>query len=87
MCPTECDPEVLGTRPSSQSGPGSVAVANGVVMYTGVSPGSVATLECDSRYSPVNSLLRTCLSSGRWNGEALSCTQTTMAGNNGLCLE
>ena len=84
---TECDPGMLGTRPSSQSGPGSVAVTNGAVMYTGISLGSVATLGCDSGYSPVSNLVRTCLSSGRWSGEALSCMQATMAGDNGLCLE
>ena len=85
MCLIKRDPEVLGTRPSSQSGAGSVAVTNGVVMYTGISPESVATLECDSGYSPVSNLVRTCLSSGHWSGEALICRQTTMAGDNGLC--
>ena len=84
MCQIKCDLEVLGTRPSSQSGPGSVAVTNGMVTYTGVTTGSVATLECDSGYSPVNnSVNRTCLSTGHWSGEALSCVQikTSVAGN------
>ena len=80
----ECDPEVFGIRPSSQSGPGSVAVTNGEVTYTGVTAGSVATLKCDSGYSPVNnSVNRTCLITGHWSGEALSCIQikTSVAGN------
>ena len=75
---------MFGFKPSSQSGPGSVAVTNGEVTYTDVSPGSVATLKCDSGYSPVNnSVNRTCLSTGHWSGEVLSCVliKTSVAGD------
>ena len=75
---------MFGFKPSSQSGSGSVVVTNGEVTFTGVSPGSVATLKCDSGYSPVNnSVNRTCLNTGHWSGEALSCVQirTGVAGD------
>ncbi|XP_064400235.1 uncharacterized protein LOC135346511 isoform X2 [Halichondria panicea] len=50
VCLVECDPEVLGASPSSQRSAGSVAVPNGVVTYSGVVLGSVATLTCDTEY-------------------------------------
>ena len=80
---------MFGIRPSSQNGSGSVAVTNGMVTYTGVTTGSIATLKCDSGYStlycnsPVNnSVNRTCLITGHWSGEALSCVliKTSVAG-------
>ncbi len=63
----ECDPEVLGTSPSSQRNAGSVAVLNGVVTYSGVVLGSVAILICDPGYNVANEYNRTCMSDSHWS--------------------
>ncbi len=76
----ECDPEVLGKSPSSQRSAGSVAVLNGVVTYSGVVLGSVATLTCDTEYSIANEYNRTCMSDGHWSKGTLRCEQETTAG-------
>ncbi len=77
----ECDPEVLGTNPTSQRSAGSVAVPNGVVTYSGVVLGSVATITCDTGYSVANEYNRTCMmSDGHWSKGTLRCDQETTAG-------
>ncbi len=77
----ECDPEVLGTNPSSQRSAGSVAVSNGVVTYSGVVLGSVATITCDPGYNNVaNEYNRSCMSDGHWSKRMLRCEQATTAG-------
>ncbi len=76
----ECDPEVLGTSPSSPRSAGSVAVPNGVVTYSGVVLGSVATLTCDIGYSVANEHNRTCKGDGHWSKGTLRCEQETTAG-------
>ena len=78
----ECDPEVLGTSPSSQISAGSVAVPNGMVTYNGVVLGSVATLTCDIGYSVANEYNRTCMSDGHWSKlkGTVRCEQETTAG-------
>ena len=76
----DCDPEVLGTSPSSQRSAGSVSVPNGVVTYSGVVLGSVATLACDTGYSVSNEYNRTCKGDGHWSQGTLRCEQETIAG-------
>ncbi len=76
----DCDPEVLGTSPSSQRSAGSVAVPNGVVTYSGVVLSSVATLACEPGYSVTNEYNRTCMSDGHWTKGTLRCEQETTAG-------
>ena len=80
VCLVECDPEVLGTSPSSQRSAGSVAVPNGMVTYNGVVFSSVATLACDIGYSVSNEYNRTCKGDGHWSQGTLRCEQETIAG-------
>ena len=64
---------VLGDNLSSQNGSGSVRVSRGIITYTGLTPSSIAVLECDPGYRPESSLNRTCGSDGHWSEERLSC--------------
>ncbi len=57
-----------------------MAVLNGVVTYSGVVLGSVATLTCDTEYSITNEYNRTCMSDGHWSKGTLRCEQETTAG-------
>ncbi len=57
-----------------------MAVPNGVVTYSGVVLGSVATLTCDTGYSVANEYNRTCMSHGHWSKGTLRCDQETTAG-------
>ncbi len=50
-----------------------VNVSNGLIHYNGVSPGSVATLNCSNEYTADSLLNRTCLFDGWWSDEALEC--------------
>ncbi len=50
-----------------------VNVSNGLIHYNGVSPGSVATLNCSDGYTADSLLNRTCMFGGRWSNGALEC--------------
>ncbi len=60
----DCEPIVCGALDDPQ---------NGEVVVEGVSPGSVATYECDHGYEPSHSESRTCQASGEWSGSAPTC--------------
>ena len=47
---------------------------NGTVTLNGNLPGSLAIYDCDEGFQPkTDSLVRQCLISGRWSGEAVIC--------------
>ena len=72
---TVCDPTELGDHPSSVSSSGTAVTSNGMIVYTGVDVGSVASLTCNERHTPgVNSRVRTCMNDGKWNGITQTCT-------------
>ena len=56
----------------------AVNVLNGRVLYTGVAPRSVATLECNEGYRPTFDLNRTCMFGGQWSEGTLSCELITI---------
>ena len=58
---------------------GAVYVSNGRVLYTGVAPKSVATLDCNEGYRPTFDLNRTCMFGGQWSEGTLSCELITVA--------
>ncbi len=70
---TECNPEDLGSNQTSLRGQGMVNVSNGLIHYGGVSPNSIATLQCNDGYRALSFLNRTCMFGGRWSDEALEC--------------
>ena len=70
----QCDPNVLGSRPSSLSSAGSLTVNNGVIDYNGVLPGSMAHLVCDEGFTAsVETRDRTCLCNSSWSGKIQVC--------------
>ena len=77
---TDCNPGVFGTDLALNQPKNAlmVRISNGVVNYTGVSPGSIAILDCDEGYKPISGLNRsTCMFDGQWSEEILSCELTT----------
>ena len=73
---TECDPNVLGSNPSSQQSAGSVSVINGEIAYDGVAPGSIAHLVCSKGYSATEETRdRICLCNGIWSGKTQFCEE------------
>ena len=79
---TECNPEDLGTSPTSVMS-GVINISNGRVLYTGVAPMSVATLECNEGYRPTFDLNRTCMFGGQWSEGTLSCELITVSPSQG----
>ena len=71
---SQCDPNVLGSQPSSLSAAGSVTVNNGVVDYDGVLPGSMAHLVCNEGFTAsIETRDRICLCNGSWSGKIQVC--------------
>ena len=70
---TECNPEDLGSNQTSLRGQGMVNVSNGLIHYSGVSPDSIATLQCNDGYRANSFLNRTCMFDGQWSEGALEC--------------
>ncbi len=50
-----------------------VNVSNGLIYYSGVSSGSIATLQCNDGYRANSILNRTCMFDGQWSEGALEC--------------
>ena len=50
-----------------------VNVSNGLIYYSGVSSGSIATLQCNDGYRALSILNRTCMFDGQWSEGALEC--------------
>ena len=48
---------------------------NGVILYDGVVPGSVAHLACDKGYAASEIRDRTCLCNGLWSGKIQICVE------------
>ena len=48
-------------------------IDNGVVSWTGLSPGDVATYTCDSGFIIVGDPTRNCTNIGTWSGEEPTC--------------
>ncbi|XP_064391719.1 uncharacterized protein LOC135339515 [Halichondria panicea] len=69
----ECNPEDLGSNQTSLRGQGMVNVSNGLIHYSGVSPDSIATLQCNDGYRANSFLNRTCMFDGQWSEGALEC--------------
>ncbi len=70
-----CNPEELGSDPTSTNSSGKVTILSGRVEYDGVTPGSIATLMCNREYEPATgSSNRTCMNDGNWSGDQQSCT-------------
>ncbi len=69
---TECNLEDLGNS-TFLNGQGKVNVANGLICYSGVSSGSIATLQCNDGYRALSILNRTCMFDGQWSEGALEC--------------
>ena len=69
---TECNPEDLGIS-TFLNGLGKVNVSNGLIHYSGVSPDSIATLQCNDGYRANSFLNRTCMFDGQWSEGALEC--------------
>ncbi len=79
-----CNPEELGSDPTSTNSSGIVIIPSGQakpsgqVEYNGVTPGSIATLACNDGYEPVaGSSNRTCMNDGNWSGDQQNCTIVT----------
>ena len=47
--------------------------ANGMVTWTSLTTGGVATYECDRGFVLVGQVTRTCQSDSEWSGEAPTC--------------
>ncbi len=77
---TECNPDHLSSNltslhnnQTSLRGQGVVNVSNGLIHYSGVSPDSIATLQCNDGYRANSFLNRTCMFDGQWSEGALEC--------------
>ena len=74
MHSSECDPSVLGFNSSSQGSAGSVSVNNGVIVYDGVIPGSIAHLVCNKGHVVSEETRdRLCLYNGGWSESTQTC--------------
>ena len=51
-------------------------IFNGMLCYTGLTPGSTATYSCDKGYELNGSRVLECLPSGVWNGTDSTCTES-----------
>lgn len=63
---------------------GLSAPANGQVLLSGTTFGSVATYTCNNGYSLVGSSTRSCQSNGQWSGDAPSCSRKCWEGVRGV---
>ena len=70
---TECNPADLGSNQTSLRGQGMVNVSNRLIHYSGVSPDSIATLQCNDGYRADSFLNRTCMFGGQWSEGVLEC--------------
>ena len=53
--------------------PALPAIDNGVVSWTGLAPGDVATYTCDPGFILVGDPTRMCTNNGTWSGEEPRC--------------
>ena len=78
-CSAKCDPNILGSNPSSLDGNGSVTVYNGMVVYDSVLPGAVAHLVCNEGYvGSYEARDRICLN-GTWTDGLQICGKMILA--------
>ena len=47
--------------------------ANGIVIWTGLTTGSLAAYACDNGYQFTGERIRTCMSNGTWSGQDPTC--------------
>ena len=76
---TDCTLDSIGASVSSECGEGEMAgdIPNGMLCYTGLTPGSTATYHCDKGYELTgSSIVLECLPNGAWNGTFLICTKS-----------
>ena len=58
----------------------TVATANGVIVYNGLTAGSTAFLVCNDGYAPgSDSRNRVCMRDGSWSGSIQICVSTQMS--------
>ena len=71
--PIDCNLLDLGFNQTfiTSNGPGKFNISNGIVLYTGVTPRSVASVVCVEGYIPSSN--RTCMFGGQWSEGNLSC--------------
>ena len=79
---TECTLDSIGANVSNSSecAEGEMAgdIPNGMLCYTGLTPGSTATYSCDKGYElNGSSTVLECIPSGVWNGTENSCLDST----------
>ena len=53
-------------------------IPNGMLCYTGLTPGSTATYSCDEGYELNGTSVLECLPSGVWNGTDSTCTESEL---------
>ena len=51
------------------------AIPNGMLCYTGLTPGSTATYSCDKGYELSGSSVLVCQANGLWNGTGPTCME------------
>ena len=54
------------------------AIPNGMLCYTGLTPGSTATYSCDKGYELSGSSVLVCQANGLWNGTGPTCMELGM---------
>ena len=54
------------------------AIPNGMLCYTGLTPGSTATYSCDKGYELNGSSVLVCQANGLWNGTGPTCMELGM---------
>ena len=54
-------------------------IDNGVVSWTGLSPGDVATYTCDLGFILVGDVTRICTDNGTWSGEEPTCERKLLS--------
>ena len=76
---TVCYLDDLGTNAtnSTECGDGIMAadIPNGMLCYTGLTPGSTATYSCDKGYELSGTSVLQCQCNGTWNGTASNCME------------
>ena len=80
VCPTtDCFQTDLGASvsDSSECVEGEMAgdIPNGMLCYTGLTPGSTATYSCDKGYELNGSSVLVCQANGLWNGTGPTCME------------
>ena len=77
---TDCNIKDLGTSASdsSECGDGEMAgdIPNGMLCYTGLTPGSTAAYSCDKDYELNGTSVLVCLPSGMWNESRPMCASS-----------